>query len=81
MLLGRKSKTEADSLDGNRFENYAESRYKSSDVIKLPKDTKFERQGEHEFYVKGSDIVLSALCSVRDMTEEDTMRQMLFADE
>lgn len=81
MLLGRKAKTETDSLDGNRFENYAESRYKSSDIIRLPEDTQFERLSEHEFRVKGSDIVLSALCSVRDMTEEDTMRQMLFTDD
>lgn len=81
MLLGRKTEVETDSLEGNRFENYAESRYKSSDIISLPRDAQFERQGEYEFRVKGSSIVLSALCSVRDMTGEDTMRQILFSEE
>lgn len=80
MLLGRKAKAETDSLDGNRFENYAESRYRSSEIVPIPKDARFDRLGEHEFRVRGSDIVLSSLCSVRDMTREDTIRQMLFAE-
>lgn len=80
MLLGRKAEPETDSLDGNRFENYAESRYKSSDVVPIPKNARLKRLGEHEFRVCGSDIVLSSLCSVRDMTREDTIRQMLFPE-
>lgn len=43
-------------------------------------NARLERLGEHEFRVCGSDIVLSSLCSVRDMTREDTIRQMLFPE-
>lgn len=78
MLLGYKAKAEINSLDGNRFENYAESKYKSADEISIAKDTEFERTGRSEFRVKNMDIVLSCLCDVRDMTCEDSMRQVLF---
>ena len=80
MLLGVKTDVQIDSLDGNRFENYAESRYKSAEEMDIPHDARFERVNDHEFRVAGTDTVLSGLCSVRDMTREDSMRQILFAD-
>jgi len=78
MLLGLKSATETNSLDGNRFENYAESRYKSAGEVKIPKDAKVEYTGSNEFKVSGTDFVLTGICDVRDMTCENTMRQVLF---
>ena len=80
MLLGFKSAVETDSLDGDRFENYAESRYKSSDQVEIPLNAAFERESDWEFRVTGAQIVLSSLCSVRDMTRENTVRQILFQD-
>ncbi|MCL2486746.1 MAG: hypothetical protein FWE86_04015, partial [Oscillospiraceae bacterium] len=80
MLLGRKAALEVNSLEGNRFENYAEGQYKSSDIVPLPGDSRFERVGTYEFREPESGVVLSALCEVRDMTKEDSMRQMLFTD-
>lgn len=78
MLLGYKSECEINSLDGNRFENYAESKYKSAGEIDIPIEAGFERTGRSEFRVKDRDIVLSGLCDVRDLTGEDSMRQVLF---
>jgi DUF1680 family protein len=78
MLLGLKSDAEINSLDGNRFENYAESRYKSVSEVSIPKDAEIEYTGNNEFKVNGTDIVLTGICSVRDLTCEDTMRQVLF---
>lgn len=80
MLLGCRTSVKTNSLDGNRFKNYAESRYKSSELIEIGMDAVIERLGDWEFRVAGTDIVLSTLCSVRDMTCEDTMRQLLFKD-
>ena len=89
MLLGYKSKTEINSLDGNRFENYAESKYKSVGEIEIPKTAAFERIGKNKFRLVNSssgadseikEVVLSSLCDVEDMTYEDTMRQVLFRD-
>jgi len=80
MLLGRKAAVADNSLEGNRFENYAESRYKAADAVSLPKDADIRRMGDFDFAVQGTDIVLTSLCSVRDMTREDTMRQVLFMD-
>jgi hypothetical protein len=80
MLLGVKVQTQVDSLDGNRFENYAEGKYKSAGRVFIPKDAVIERKGDWEFTVRGTDTVLSTLCSMRDMTCEDTMRQVLFED-
>lgn len=80
MLLGSQVETEINSLDGNRFENYAESRYKSASEIKLAADTQFERISRSEFKVKGSDTVFSCLCAVKDMTREDSMKQILFKE-
>ncbi|MCL2137920.1 MAG: glycoside hydrolase family 127 protein [Treponema sp.] len=78
MLLGREAEKEINSTDGNRFENYAESRYKSSGIVNIPEDAKLTRAEDGVFRVDGTDILLSALCSVRNMTGEDTMRQILF---
>ena len=78
MLLGRKSAIEINSTDGDRFENYAESRYKSSDIVNIPVDAKLLSIGDGRFLVEGTEIILTCLCDVRDMTREDTMRQMLF---
>lgn len=49
MLLGHKTVTEINSLDGNSFDNYAESKYKPGGEIKLSKNTKFLRIGKSEF--------------------------------
>ena len=81
MLLGVKVKTQLDSLDGNRFENYAEGKYKSAGKMFIPKNAVIYRKGDWEFAVRGTDTVLTTLCSVRDMTCEDTMRQVLFEDD
>ena len=78
MLLGYKAKSEVNSLEGNRFENYAESRYKSAGEISLAKDTQFERIDRSEFKVKGSDVTLTCLCEVKDLTKEESIRQVLF---
>jgi len=78
MLLGLKSATETNSLDGNRFENYAESRYRSAGEVSIPIDAEITISGNNEFKVSGTDIVLSGICDVRDLTCENTMRQILF---
>lgn len=80
MLLGYKAEAEINSLDGNRFENYAESKYKSAGEIKLNQDVEFERINKSEFKVKNTDIILSSVCDVRDLTQENSMRQVLFED-
>lgn len=80
MLLGCKSKAEINSLDGNRFENYAESKYKSTGAVNLSQNTQFDRIGRNEFEAKEKNIVLSCLCDVKDMTGEDSMRQILFEE-
>jgi len=78
MLLGLKSTTAINTLDGNRFENYAESKYKAVAIKKIKADVELERVSRSEFKVKGTDAVLTCLCDVCDMTQEDTMRQVLF---
>lgn len=78
MLLGYKTGVEINSLDGNRFENYAESKYKSAGEINLAKDTVFERISRSEFKVINKDIVLTSVCDVKNMTGVDSMRQVLF---
>jgi hypothetical protein len=78
MVLGCKTAVADNALDGNRFENYAESRYKAAEAVSIPKNAVICRTGENTFAVDGTDIVLTTLCSVRDMTREDTMRQVLF---
>ncbi|MDR0497291.1 MAG: glycoside hydrolase family 127 protein [Treponema sp.] len=78
MLLGREAEKEISSTDGNRFENYAESKYKSSGIVSIPADAELTRIDDSVFLVAGTDIRLTSLCSVRDMTREDTMRQILF---
>ena len=78
MLLGFKAKAEINSLEGNRFENYAESKYKSGSEITLEKNVVFERISRSEFKVSGKEIILSCLCDVKDMTQEDSMKQVLF---
>jgi hypothetical protein len=78
MLLGYKTGVEINSLEGNRFENYAESKYKSANELYLSRDTRFDRIGKGEFRARGSEVVLSCLCDVRDLTREDSMRQILF---
>ena len=80
MLLGYKTKTEINSLEGNSFENYAESKYKSKGEIKLAKDVRLIRKSKNEFVVENSTIVLSCLCDVKDLTTEDSMRQLLFKE-
>jgi hypothetical protein len=65
-------------LDGNRFENYAESKYKAVAVKKLKANVELERVSRSGFKVKGTDVVLTCFCDVCDMTQEDTMRQVLF---
>ena len=80
MLLGHDAEKEINSTDGNRFENYAESRYKSSNLVSIPADAQFVRLDDGVFQVAGTDIRLTSLCSVRNMTREDTMRQILFKD-
>ena len=78
MLLGYDAKVEINSTDGNRFENYAESRYKSAGIISIPAGAEFTRVNDDVFQVIGTDIKLTNLCSVRNMTRENTMRQILF---
>ena len=80
MVLGVKSSVEINTLEGNKFENYAESKYKSSQRIAIKKNVELERLNRSEFKVKGTDIILTCLCDVKDMTQEDTLRQVLFAD-
>jgi DUF1680 family protein len=80
MLLGCKAGVAINSLDGNKFENYAESKYRSADLKTLAKDVVFERISRSEFAIKGTDLILTCLCDVRDMTQEDTMRQILFSE-
>lgn len=80
MLLGYKAEAEINSLDGNRFENYAESKYKSVGAVSLPKDARFERIGRNAFRAQDKDIVISCLCDVKDMIREDSMRQVLFKE-
>ncbi|MCL2810367.1 MAG: glycoside hydrolase family 127 protein [Clostridia bacterium] len=80
MLLGCKAGVADNSLEGNRFENYAESRYKAAGAVSIPKGAVIEWAGDNAFTVQGTDIVLNSLCSVRDMTKEDTMHQVLFMD-
>ena len=78
MVLGYKAQSEINSLEGNRFENYAESKYKAAEAINLPRDTQFERIGRSHFKTKDSGIVLSCLCDIKELTQEDSMRQLLF---
>ena len=78
MLLGLEAEKEINSTDGNRFENYAESRYKSAGIVSIPADAQLTRIDDGVFKVAGTDIRLTGLCNVRDMTREDTMRQILF---
>jgi DUF1680 family protein len=80
MVLGVKSGVEVNTLEGNKFENYAESKYKSSQSIAIKKNAELERLNRNEFKVKGTDIILTCLCDVKDMTQEDTLRQVLFAN-
>jgi len=80
MVLGVKSRVEINTLEGNKFENYAESKYKSSQSIAIKNNAELERLNRNEFKVKGTDIILTCLCDVKDMTQEDTLRQVLFAD-
>ncbi len=81
MLLGLPVKVADNSLEGNRFENYAESRFKAANVVVLPHNACIERTANDAFSVVGTELTLNTLCSVRNMTKEDTMRQVLFADE
>jgi hypothetical protein len=81
MLLGLKSSVAINSLDGNKFENYAESKYRSTDLRTLSKNVEFERISRNEFKINGTDLVLTCLCDVRDMTQENTMRQVLFSSQ
>jgi len=78
MLLGHDAEVEINSTDGNRFENYAESRYRSAGIISIPAGADFTRINDDVFQVSGTDIKLTSLCSVRNMTRENTMRQILF---
>jgi hypothetical protein len=80
MVLGVKSSVEINTLEGNKFENYAESKYKPSQSIAINNNAELERLNRNEFKVKGADIILTCLCDVKDMTQEDTLRQVLFAD-
>jgi hypothetical protein len=80
MVLGVKSSVEINTLEGNKFENYAESKYKPSQNIAIKNNAELERLNRNEFKVKGTDIILTCLCDVKDMTQEDTLRQVLFAD-
>lgn len=80
MLLGWKSNVAINSLEGNKFENYAESKYRSADLKTIAKDVQFKRISRSEFGIKGTEMVLTCLCDVRDMTQEDTMRQVLFGE-
>jgi hypothetical protein len=80
MVLGVKSSVEINTLEGNKFENYAESKYKPSQSIAIKNNAELERLNRNEFKVKGTDIILTCLCDVKDMTQEDTLRQVLFAD-
>ena len=78
MLLGCESEKEINSTDGNRFENYAESRYKSSGIVSISEDAKLTRVDDGVFQVEGTDLRLTSLCNVKNMTREDTLRQVLF---
>jgi uncharacterized protein len=80
MLLGYKTGTEINSLEGNSFDNYAESKYKSASEIKLSKNTEFSRISKSEFQVENSSVILSCLCDIKDLTTEDSMRQLLFKE-
>ena len=80
MVLGVKSSVEINTLEGNKFENYAESKYKSSQNFVIKNNAELERLNRNEFKVKGTDIILTCLCNVKDMTQEGTLRQVLFAD-
>ena len=78
LLLGREAEKKLNSTDGNRFENYAESRYKSAGTVSIRADAELMPAGDGIFAVAGTDIKLTSLCDVRNMTREDTMRQILF---
>ena len=80
MLLGSEAKVEINTLDGNRFENYAESKYKSVEKIEIPRNTIFKKAGKGRFEAYDSNIVLSCLCDIKNLTEEDSMKQVLFSN-
>lgn len=80
MLLGYKTATAINSLEGNSFENYAESKYKPAGKLKLAKNVKLVRQSKSEFAVADSSVILSCLCDIKDLTKEDSMRQLLFKE-
>lgn len=80
MVLGLQVQVADNSLDGNRFENYAESRFKAAGEAHIPRDADIRRTADDAFSAQGTDLILTSLCSVRSLTREDTMRQVLFAD-
>lgn len=78
MLLGAPVRTSIHSLDGNRFENYAEAKYKAADQVQIPKMEEWLEKGNAVFEEQVSGIVLEPLCDVKNMTREDHMHQVLF---
>lgn len=78
MLLGAPVGTEVNSLEGNRFENYAESHYKADSTLTLPPNPVWENQGNGRFCENATGILLEPLCDVKNMTKEDHMHQVLF---
>lgn len=84
MLLGYKAEsrinTDVKKLDENNVDDLDINKYKAAGVIKLSKDAQFERIDRSRFKVKDSEIVLSSLCDVKELTNEDTIRQILFKD-
>ena len=78
MLLGAPVRTSIHSLDGNRFENYAEAKYKAADQVQIPKMEEWLEKGNAVFEEQISGIVLEPLCDVKNMTREDHMHQVLF---
>jgi len=67
---GKANENSVDDLEKSDFEGAAE--------INLPMSTVFERIGKSQFKVVGTETILEALCSVEDMTKEDSIHQVLF---
>lgn len=82
MLLGYKLKSlnnsEAKKMDLNTVEDLNTSKYKATGEINLARDVCFVREGRSEFSVEGTEIVLSSQCDVKNLTRENSVRQVLF---
>lgn len=71
LLLGHKTMVEFDQLGKIKLSENIEA-------FNLPKDIEFERVDKSVFKHKQTGMMLTALCDVKDMTKEETCRQVMF---